>query len=135
VQLVEADGGSVFCIDMKPDGVSTCGSRGGFYAVEQLATCALAAQGWENFDGLDVGDGSIGGDNPLCDGEPGHDAVPLRDPGGCIGAINELPHVAAAEAKGRQETGLLDRVEGVKVCRYVEAVEHRKTLQDWGETE
>src|SRR5580692_444334 len=54
----------------------------------------------------------------------------FRDPGCRIGALNQLAHGRAAEAEGRLEAELLDRVKGGKVAGMVKTVLHRKTVQD-----
>ena len=81
---------------------------------------------------LDVGGGFALAGRPFYDGKSAQIRVLLGDPRCRVGAFDYLAHVGAAEAEGRRETELFDRVEGRKVGRRVETIRHRETLQDGG---
>ena len=57
--------------------------------------------------------------SPLDDGKAWHASIFFRNPSGRILVADELPHIAAIEAKGRLKAALFDGVERVEILRLV----------------
>ena len=78
----------------------------------------------QHLDGSNVGHDAGDLLGPFDDGETGHVAVLLGDPGGGILRRDELAHVATGEALRRLKADLFDGVEIVEVFALEKAVVH-----------
>lgn len=135
VGVIEADGRGVRFSDVKRQELRAGSRCGGFETVKKLGGDAALSVGGGDLKGLDVGDGLGNFGEPLCDGEAGHlevffGGLIIGNPGGGVGACDELLHIATGKAERRLKAGLLDGVELGKVCGTIETVEHKLTVCD-----
>jgi hypothetical protein len=122
--VVEADGGKVFGIDVKPDLDRAFSVGRAFNAAEKFSADSEFAIRGRYLDGGDVGDDAGGLHGPLDDRETGDGVILFGYPGGGFRRCKQVAHVASGETLGRLKADLFDGIEIVKVFGLEEAVVH-----------